>query len=376
MRNLVVEVSALLRRDGIGRKRLTAGLPKLREVHDRLTAGAVDGRWPHLQPGDAVVAQAVAAGLGDKLAVVGQPGAVAALQAVTQALGTRQPVWIVAPNVQQLALLDAPEVGWLVLEGPAWVDRVAEQAVANGRRVAVAGPGAHEAPPDGWWVSDPLAGDGRFAPLSTASLVCATWAGVDIGALLNGAADVAQACRNAALFENPAYTFALATVSVERDVGTTGAAHLVTDPRLEPFAAWCGRMWGAVSAELVRVDSVVKHAGVGALHGIVGDEELIQLLLVGRRDKLVYVWDATGHQQDPWSRESALHAQAFLELCAQENIPHLRVRLPPVDAATLGGMFLLASHAAVTAALFQDLDPLDLAGVPAWYAALERLRVD
>jgi hypothetical protein len=37
---------------------------------------------------------------------------------------------------------------------------------------------------------------------------------------------------------------------------------------------------------------------------------------------------------------------------------------------------LLAQHAAVSASLFLDLDPLGLSAVTAWYAALERARAD
>ena len=93
-RNVVVEISHLLRPDGAGlaRRRMLSGLGKLREVHDRLVAE--ESFWPHLRlPDDDALAAAaqVAAEMGESLAVVGQPSAVAAQRAVVDALGTRSP---------------------------------------------------------------------------------------------------------------------------------------------------------------------------------------------------------------------------------------------------------------------------------------------
>lgn len=383
-RNVVVEVSHLLRKDGggIGRKRLTTGLGRLREAHEALRAGAESSKWPHLRVLDdetVAYARAVAEGLrarGTELAVVGQPGAVAALRALTDALGVASPRWVTGPDDALVAALDRPEVAWLVLEGPAWADRVAEWAVEQGRAVAVAGPGDHEAPPGGWWLSDPVAGDGRFGVLGLAAAVCAAWAGVDVEGLFAGARDMAEACERAALFENPAYTLALATIFAERDLGATVPAHLVASGRMGAFSEWVARLWGAILCDAVHVEGVVRHSGAVGVPGVVGDEELLQALVLGPRDKLVTLWDPTEATNGPLAQEAAAQARAFQDLLERENVPYVRVRLPGLDARSLGAAVFLATHAAVSAAVYLDVDPLGLGAVSAWYASLERARGD
>jgi hypothetical protein len=383
-RNVVVELSHLLRKDGgLGRKRLLSGLGRLRDVHELLRRGAEDGRWPHLHLPDAAALDAVRATAADlraratTLVVVGQPGALAALRAVTDAVGEgSRPRWVSTPDSAHLAALDTADTAWLFLEGPAWVDRVAEWAVGNGRVVAMAGAGEHEAPPDGWWISDPVAGDGRFGALGMASLVCAAWAGVDVDSLVGGARDMAAACERPALLENPAYTLALATVFAERDLALSIPVHLATSGRLEAFAGWLVRMWGAVLSHASPVDGVVRHAGAAGVPGVVGDEELVQVLLVGPRDKFVTVWEPAVAPDALGGPEAVAQGRAFQELWDRENLPSLRVRLPGSDPGAIGAAILLAEHAAVTASLYQDLDPLGLAGVTAWYGAMDRARAD
>ncbi len=383
-RNVVVEVSQLLRKEGrgVGRKRLLSGLGRLREVHDVLRKGADEGRWPHLRlPEDADLA-AVRASVAElrarasRLAVVGQPGAIAAVRAIVDALGVVSPHWITSPDDAALAAIDAPDVAWLVLEGPVWADQVAEWAVEQGRVVIVAGAGTHDAPPNGWWISDPLAGDGRFGALGLAAAWCAAWAGVDIEALHDGARDMASACERPALFENPAYTLALTTVFVEKDLGVSVPIHLATTGRLEAYTRWLVRMWGAVLADALPVEGVMRHTGAAGVAGVVGDEELLQVLLLGPRGAFVTLWDETDGATGPLAAESIAQARAFQSLLDRENIPYLRVRLPGLDARALGAAIVLAAHAAVTASLFLDVDPLGLSAVSGWYAALERARAD
>jgi len=379
----VVEIAHLLRKEngGIGRLRMTTGLPRLREVHERLARGRDEGRWPHLAllDGDAIAAaRDVAAGLragGMDLVVVGQPGAVGAIRAIVDALGTRSPRWLTSPDDAALAALDRPDVAWLVLEGPRWADTVAEWAVGQGRAVAVTGPGEHPAPPGGWWISDPLAGDGRFAGLGAAGAVVACWAGVDIEAFVEGARDMAEACARPALFENPAYTVALTTVYAARDLYAGVPTHLVSSGRLESFSGWLVRLWGAMLCDAMPEMGAVRRAGALGVGGVVGDEELLHALLVGPRDKLVVLWDAPA-PDGPLSNESLVQVRALRSLLEREGIPYLRVRLPGLDARALGASALLAAHAVTTAAIYLDIDPLALRAVEAWYGALERARDD
>ena len=374
----MVELAGILEKEtgtGVGRRRLTAGLARLRDVHATLRRGAENFRWPHLLlPDDASldavirVAGEMRARVGQshaqRLVVAGQPGGVETVRMVVDALTPGSPItWVESEDAADLPGLEDDGVTWLVLEGPRWADALAEKRVEEGRGVAVAGEGVHEAPPGGWWISDPVAGDGRFGALGMASLVCAAWAGVDVRSLVAGAREMEEACARPALFENPAYSLALATEAVERHLGLVVATHLVPTPRLRGFAAWVARLGGAVLSGHQSRDGIRVHRGAGELGGVLGDEEMLEVLLSGTRDKFPILWDVDGIETP---------GRAFTRIWAREGLPTLRVRLPDLEAAALGGAILLASHAAVTGALFRDLDPLALESVRAWYEALER----
>lgn len=381
----MVELSSLLKEgpSGVGLKRLTAGLPRLKEVHDELRRGEETWRWPHLVLPDedalaAVVATAEAlrerAGT---LAVVGQPGALTAMRALVATLAPGAAVrWIGSPDAAGDAALDGPGVAWLCLEGPAWVDRVAEWAVGRDRAVAVAGAGEGEAPPEGWWIADPTAGDGRFGGLGMASLLCAAWAGVDVGEVVAGARDVAEICRRPALFENPAYSLAVAGVAIEQSHGLPIPVHLATTSRLLPFVEWVVRMWAAVVAQPVEQGGVRRHLGTIGIAGALGDEELTHALLGGARDKHLVLWEIESAGRGPATEALATQARVFGHLWSRQGLPQLRVRIPAVDAASVGGAIVLASHAAVATGLYLERDPLGLEGVATWYGAMERAVAD
>jgi glucose-6-phosphate isomerase len=180
------------------------------------------------------------------------------------------------------------------------------------------------------------------------------------------------ACARSALFENPAYTLGLAAVFAETDLGAGTPVMLGSSARLGPLLHWQGRMWGAVLSDVVNVGGVVRHRGTAGVTGTVGDEELLQALLRGPRDKLVIVWEVI--EGGPFGEHAAVQVRALQDLLERERIPHLKVRLPGLDARTVGASVLLAEHAAVAAGCYADTDPLGLAGVDAWYTAVQRAR--
>lgn len=386
-RRVVVDLAPLVRTEGtagVGVKRLTAQLGRLRDVHDALRAGEESFRWPHLVLPDDGAVEAVVALAGElraratTLAVVGQPGALLALRVWTDALAPGARIrWIGSPDAELLAPLHGADVAWLVLEGPSWADRVAEEAVARGQAVAVAGPGQGQAPPDGWWIADPAAGDGRFGALGMAGLVMAAWAGIDVGAAVAGARDMAESCRRAALFENPAYSLATASIAVQQATAIVVPAFLATSARLGAFTTWVARLWAAVGAQPAMVNGVRQHVGGNAVAGILGDDELTQALLSGTRDKWAVLWevDSTSAPGTP-GELAARQVRVFAQLWGREGLPMVKVRLPGLDAATLGGAIQLACHTAVTTSLMQERDPLGLEAVTTWHGAVERVDDD
>ncbi|MFZ5478380.1 MAG: hypothetical protein ACOZNI_16550 [Myxococcota bacterium] len=373
-RRVIVELGNLAGREGalVGRGRLTAALGRLAEVHDLVERGVEDFRWPHLLlPDDAALAAVTRTGAelrgrARRLAVAGQPGALAPLRAIVGALSPEAPLrWVDSADA---APADADDLAWLVLEGPPWADALAEAAVAAGRPVAVAGAGEHEAPPDGWWVSDPAAGDGRFGALGLGTLLGAAFAGVDVAALVAGARDVTAACRRPALFENPAYTLAAAFEAAEARLGVSGLAHVVPTGRLRGFGEWVARAWGAASARTAEQDGARRYVGGPGASGVAGDEEFAEALLGGGRDRLLVAWEVEGVDPVP--------VRVFAQLWRRERMPFLRVRLPGIDATSLGGALQLVAHTTLVTSLLGGRDPFAREAVSAWDAALERARAD
>jgi len=88
-------------------------------------------------------------------------------------------------------------------------------------------------------LSVPAGVPGRFGVLSAVGLAPAALAGVDVGRVLDGAADVEL---SGSLFESPAYAYG-ATATALSNRGAVVNALLPYAERLETFAEWTAQLW-------------------------------------------------------------------------------------------------------------------------------------
>lgn len=380
-RRVVVDLSRLLRGDGpdvLGARRLMVGAGRIKEIHERL--GQQAGLWPQLNPpADAGVALELAAALhsrADELVVLGTPGAVRSARMAVHALAPDAPIWWVTtpPQPDLLERLLARPATWLLLEGPGWADACVIAAAAAGRPVAIAGTGEEDQPPDGWWFSDPLAGDGRFGWLGAGAQLIRAWAGIDVAAWNDGLSAMQRQFERVALYENPAYSFGIALSLCIRDLQRDTLVWITDDGRLELFVDWIGRIWGALLAD-VRGDYARADAwggmrlpvGVTSLSGLAGDQELHEQILSTPRGAVAVLWGGGG--------EAGL-LPAFQDMWERAAQPAVRVRLTTVDAAALASAAILGLHAGVCSAFFLERDPLAMRSQSAWEGALRRVHAE
>lgn len=225
---------------------------------------------------------------------------------------------------------------------------------------------------------------GRFSVLSPVGLLPAAACGVDVEALLAGAAAMEERCRSPELAENPAGM--LAALLHHADTARGRPIHVLMPyaDRLRPLAAWFQQLW-AESLGKARTEGGEERA-VGptplAALGATDQHSLLQLLMEGPHDKVVLFVDVEDPGEDvpiP-GRHPGIDALAYLgghslgELLATERRataealrragrPNATFHLPRVDAGTVGALLMLLQIATVYAGALYGVNPLDQPGV-------------
>ncbi|MBI4520800.1 MAG: hypothetical protein HY701_08165 [Gemmatimonadetes bacterium] len=130
---------------------------------------------------------------------------------------------------------------------------------------------------------------GRFSVLSAVGLVPAALVGIDIEALLDGAAAMVARCATPELPQNPAGLAAALLYLAERERGAHIHVLMPYSDRLRAFAAWYCQLWGeSLGKRSDRGDQVV-HVGptpVAAV-GATDQHSQLQLYVEGPFDKVV-----------------------------------------------------------------------------------------
>ncbi|MFQ5538264.1 MAG: glucose-6-phosphate isomerase [Gemmatimonadota bacterium] len=225
---------------------------------------------------------------------------------------------------------------------------------------------------------------GRFSVLSPVGLLPAAVCGVDVDALLAGAAAMDDRCGSDDLLENPAGM--LAALLHHADTAADNHIHVLMPyaDSLRALALWFQQLWAESLGKARSLEG--KEVEVGptplAALGAVDQHSLLQLLMEGPRDKVVVfvaVEDAPvdveiprQHPEIPALSYLGGHSlgelldterRATAEALRRAGRPNLTVRMPALDAASLGQMFMLLEIATVYAGALYGVDPLDQPGV-------------
>jgi glucose-6-phosphate isomerase len=185
---------------------------------------------------------------------------------------------------------------------------------------------------------------GRFSALSTVALPAAALAGVDLDALLAGAAEGQDALAGS-LYDCPAYAYGAAAYALDlRGAGVNAMLPYAED--LETFGEWFAQLW----AESLGKDGLGQ-TPARAL-GATDQHSQLQLYRAGPRDKLVTMvrpesrpdcaipetdmagldYLAGGDLGDLLDAEF----EATEASLAESGVPSVRVEIPAVDARSVG----------------------------------------
>jgi glucose-6-phosphate isomerase len=225
---------------------------------------------------------------------------------------------------------------------------------------------------------------GRFSVLSPVGLLPAAVCGVDIDALLAGAADMEARCRTSELERNPAGTLATLLHAADTEQGRPIHVLMPYADRLRSSALWFQQLWAESLGKRMGLDGQIRHAGPTPLPsvGAVDQHSLLQLFMEGPQDKVILFVELEDpgvdvpipHRHSEIPSLSYLGGHSLKELLGAERKataealrragrPSATLRLPGLNARVLGQLFMLLEMATVFAGALYGVDPLDQPGV-------------
>jgi glucose-6-phosphate isomerase len=227
----------------------------------------------------------------------------------------------------------------------------------------------------------PAAVGGRFSVLSAVGLLPAALVGIDIEALLAGAAAMDERCRSAELADNPAAMFAALQHLADTDQRAPIHVMMAYTDRLYSMADWFRQMWAESLGKKSVREGHVGPTPVKAL-GATDQHSQVQLYMEGPFDKTVTFLTARSAGVDvaiPRIYEDVdelgylggrtlgelldAERQATSAALAAAGRMNMTIELPRVDEHSLGQLFMLLQIATVYAGALYEVDPLDQPGV-------------
>ena len=235
-------------------------------------------------------------------------------------------------------------------------------------------------------VTLPIPGNvgGRFSVLSAVGLLPAAMVGIDLDALLAGAAAMEERCRTDTLRDNPAGLFAALQQLAHAEAGAGIHVMMPYSDRLYAIADWFRQIWAESLGKrksLAGNDVWVGPTPVKAL-GATDQHSQVQLYIEGPFDKTVTFLAVDHHHQDvpvPPAYDG-IDAIAYLggrslgELLdaerrataaalADSGRMNMTISLPRLDEHAVGQLLMLLEIATVYAGGFYGVNPLDQPGV-------------
>ena len=230
----------------------------------------------------------------------------------------------------------------------------------------------------------PEAVGGRFSVLSPAGLLPAAVVGIDIEAVVDGAAAMAVRCATPELAENPPGMLATLLHVADIDLGARIQVFMPYADRLRGLAYWVQQLWAESLGKALDRQGRRVEAGPTPLpaFGASDQHSILQLLMEGPRDKVVVFLAREAPGEDVaipalFRDKPALaylgghtlfglldrERRATAEALRREGRMNLTVTVDRVDAHALGALFMLFQIAVVYAGALYGVDPLDQPGV-------------
>ena len=222
---------------------------------------------------------------------------------------------------------------------------------------------------------------GRFSVLSPVGLLPAALIGIDVRALLAGAADMFSRCDSVDLVNNPAAVFSTLQWMADTRLGLRNHIIMPYSDPLRDFGGWFVQLW-AESLGKIRPDGTsVGPTPIPAL-GVTDQHSQVQLFMEGPRDKTVTFVAVSErvtdleiprlHDDIPELAYLGGHTLAELldaerrataAALSQRGRLNMTITLDSIDAHHVGGLIMLFEMATIYAGALYHINPLDQPGV-------------
>ena len=219
---------------------------------------------------------------------------------------------------------------------------------------------------------------GRFSVLSPVGLFSAAMCGIDINALLNGAAEMDQRCSNTEALENPAAILAWLLMQFTK----CGKPNQVLMPycnALYMLADWYRQLWAESLGKRIDLDGNEIFAGATPIKalGATDQHSQVQLYREGPNDKVIGFVEVESFDEDitiprdldvenlKYLQGQTLSTLLNAEKRATEYAliesrrPNFTIRFPKVDAHAVGQFIQLWQIATAYAGLLLNIDAYD-----------------
>ena len=225
---------------------------------------------------------------------------------------------------------------------------------------------------------------GRFSVLSPVGLLPLALVGIDIGALLSGAAQAIDQAAAAELEHNQAALFAGLMWAADTTAGSRIQVLMPYSDRLREFGSWFCQLWAESLGKKLDRQGTVVHVGPTPLAavGATDQHSLVQLLMEGPYDKVVSFITVEDPGCDvpipdsPDLPEAAAYLaghtlgglldaeyQATARALAGAGRMNLTLGLPDLAPATVGELVMFFQLAVGYAGVWYGVDPFDQPGV-------------
>ena len=220
---------------------------------------------------------------------------------------------------------------------------------------------------------------GRFSVLSPVGLFSAAMCGIDTGAILDGAAEMDQRCRNPELDRNPAAMLAFLLVELGTRKGKPNHVLMPYANALYLLADWYRQLWAESLGKRVDLDNNAVFAGFTPIKalGTTDQHSQVQLYREGPNDKVTGFVEVGSFEPDVTipaglgvenlaylegkSMAALLNAEkrATEYALVESQRPNFTIRMPRVDAHSVGEFLALWEIATAYAGLMLNIDAYD-----------------
>lgn len=220
---------------------------------------------------------------------------------------------------------------------------------------------------------------GRFSVLSPVGLFSAAMCGIDIDALLNGAADMDRRCSTQNLVDNPAAMLAFLLVELGTRKGKTNHVLMPYSNQLYSIADWYRQLWAESLGKQHDKQGDEAFTGFTPIKalGATDQHSQIQLYREGPNDKVIGLMEVERFSRDVQIPSGlGIDATKYLEGSTLQTLlnaekratefallesqrPNYTLRFPQIDAYHVGQFIQLWQVATAYAGLLLNIDAYD-----------------